>query len=135
MKARIRPEDIPIVMTQAELKQSVQAEFEKEHLNLYREATADITAQILANVLVALEQSYGWKEKRLKDFVSALHATEDSMVTPSPLHKTYTTLDNEKHLKDKFGIDLRAEFPPNVEVKYAEDLYKERQHEQARAAI
>lgn len=127
MKARIRPEHIPVTMTQEELKQAVQAEFEREHLNLYREATADITAQVLANVLVALEQNYGWKEKRLKDFINALHATEDSMVTPSPLHKTYTTLDNEEHIRKKFGIDLRAEFPPNVEVKYAHDLYKERE--------
>lgn len=127
MKARIRPEHIPVTMTQAEIKQAVQEEFEKEHLQLYQRATADITAQILANVLVAMEQYYGWKEKRLKELITAIHMTEDSMVTPSPLHKTYTTLDNEKHLKDKFGIDLRAEFPPNVEVKYARDLYKERE--------
>lgn len=123
MRARpINPKFDPrdkITVSKYELKQLVAEEFEKRHIELYKESVADISVQMLANVLVALEQYYGWKKKRLQEFVTALHATEDSMVTPSPLHKTYTTLDNEKHIKDKFGIDLRAEFPADVEIKCA----------------
>lgn len=122
MKAHINRDKLRLNVSPEEVKQMVKEEFEKEHLNLYKEAMADITAQVLANVLVTMEQYYGWKGKRLRELISAIHATEDSMVTPSPLHTTYTTLDNEKHLKEKFSIDLRAEFPPNVEVKYKEGI-------------
>lgn len=123
MKARpIITDDTKLVVTKAELKKMVAEEFEKRHIELYEESAADITVQLLSNVLVALEQYYGWKKKRLQEFVTALHITEDSMVTPSPLHRTYTTLDNEKHIKDRFGIDLRAEFPASVDIEY---LHKE----------
>jgi len=39
------------------------------------------------------------------------------MNCPSPMHHRFNSLDCEKMLKDKYGIDIRAEFPIVVEDK------------------
>lgn len=39
------------------------------------------------------------------------------MDKPSPLHHRFDGLDCEQIIKDKYGIDLAKELPPQVEVK------------------
>ena len=64
-----------------------------------------------------MNTSCGWGEKRLKAFVEALHDTDELQSNPSPLHRRFSGLECEEIIKDKFGVDIRKEFPPKVEVK------------------
>lgn len=106
-----------IFVTEKQVQKSVDAQIEDIRFEVYQEAVQDITAQTLATVLVTLEQCYGWKGERLRKFVECIHDTEDLMVKPSPLHHRFTHLDNLKHIKDKYNIDLRKEFPAHAERK------------------
>lgn len=109
MKARTH-----ILVTEKQVQKSVDNMIEDIRFEVYSEAVQDITAQTLATVMVTLEQWYGWKEERLKKFVEHIHDTEDLMVKPSPLHHRFTHLDNLKHIKEKYNIDLRKEFPAHA---------------------
>lgn len=110
MKARV-------AATPREIKSAVKVEFENQYEELYRACATDLTVQALATVLWTLSTAYCWKEQRLKKFVSAMHDTDDLMENPSRLHHKFDPLECEKEIKDKYGIDLRAEFPARVEVK------------------
>lgn len=109
MKARTH-----ILVTEKQVQKSVDDMIDDIRYEVYAEAVQDITAQTLATVMVTLEQWYGWKEERLKKFVEHIHDTEDLMVKPSPLHHRFTHLDNLKHIKEKYNIDLRKEFPAHA---------------------
>ena len=122
MKARIKNPTDRVYVTETQIHHAVEAEIETIKKQIYKEAVQDITVQTLATVLVTLEQYYGWKEGRLKKFVEAIHGVEDTMVNPSPLHHRYTHLDNEQHIKEKYGIDLNAEFPTKCVDKSGREL-------------
>lgn len=111
MKARTQP------VTYAEIRTAVAEEMDRQYEELYRRAAADLNAQNLGVVFWTLAKSFGWGEKRLKALVEALHDTDDLMEHPSRLHHRFSPLDCEKELKEKYGIDLREEFPARVEVK------------------
>ncbi len=109
MKARTH-----ILVTEKQVQKSVDDMIEDIRFEVYAEAVQNITAQTLATVMVTLEQWYGWKEERLTKFVEHIHDTEDLMVKPSPLHHRFTHLDNLKHIKEKYNIDLIKEFPAHA---------------------
>lgn len=111
MKSRIIKRDTDkVLMSQAEIKKAVEAEFTKQHYDLYCQACQDITVQVLANVLSTLELWYGWKKDRLRKFIDTLHSEEDDM-----LRLGTTTLENAQRVKERYGIDLYEEFPAVVE--------------------
>ena len=84
---------------------------------IFREVAPDITAQNIAFMLWTMYTRFGWGEKRIRRLIEAFHDTEDLMENPSRLHHRFSPLECEEILKEKFGIDVRAEFPPKVEVK------------------
>lgn len=95
---------IPITVTQEEYTAALKAEVRE----LYNKIDEDISAQILALALVCLEINYGWKQRRLRKFVGNLHAMSD-FANANVLGKSADTRVMVKHLKDKYGIDLRQE--------------------------
>ena len=84
---------------------------------VFREVAPDIAAQTTANIIWTLWKMEGYGEKRIKRLIEHLHDLENLQENPSRLHHRFDPLDCEREIKEKFGIDLRAEFPPKVEVK------------------
>lgn len=83
----------------------------------YRDIAPDVMVQCLANVLWTMNRSYGWGRKRLRGLIEALHETDRLQCEPSKLHSRFDGLDCEEEIKERFGIDLRGEFPVKIEVK------------------
>lgn len=92
-------------------------EYDKIKEEIFRSCADDIMSQTLANVLWTLSTAYGWKRKRLRKFVEWLHDTHDLQMHPSKMHHRFSALNCEKELKEKYGIDIRKEFPAVVEVQ------------------
>lgn len=100
-----------------DIRKAVAEEFDAQYYELYCKAAADICAQNTATFLWTMMTRFGYGEKRLRQLVEALHDTEDLMENPSRMHHRFSPLECEEILKEKFGIDVREEFPPKVEAK------------------
>lgn len=103
-----------ILTTTKDVKREVEREFSERKADLIHEIAPDLAGQILSNVLITLEKSYGFKKQRLKTFLDQLHATCDLMDKPTGLTHRWTVDDNIKYLKDKYDIDLKNEFTFDV---------------------
>lgn len=84
---------------------------------VFADCAEDVMQQTLANVLLCLERDYGFKDKRLKDFVANLQGWIDIMSQPTELTKAWGTVDNIEYFKTKYGIDLRKEFVADIKKK------------------
>ena len=105
------------INTRKAIEREVAKELERQRAVVYRQAAEDLMPQALAFFLWTLQLNYGWGEKRLRKLVDDLHETDHLMNSPSPMHHRFNSLDCERMLKDKYGIDIRAEFPIVVEDK------------------
>ena len=108
MKARTPPD------TYAQIKREVAAEVERQHKQIFVRAAEDLIPQAMAVFLWTMAVNYGWKKKRLRKLVEALKETDYLMDHPSRLHHRFSPLDCEREIKEKYGIDLRAEMPIRV---------------------
>lgn len=101
------------------VKQRTRAQkiLDDDHEKTFRECADDITAQCLATVFWTLAINNGWGAGRLRKLADALHDTQDLMNNPSPLHHKFSPLECEQIIKDKYKIDIRAEFKAQVETK------------------
>lgn len=104
MKANYRKKT-PITVTQEEYEEAVKAETRR----LYDKIGLDIAAQLFSVVLFNLEINYGWKRDRLKAFVNNLHSTAELATDADIFGKSISTEQLISHIKDRYGIDLRAE--------------------------
>lgn len=111
MKARTLP------VTYSEIKKQVAIEVAEQRDKIFEDNASEFMTQALSTIFWTLSTRFGWGEKRLKTLVEALHDTNDLMNNPSRLHHKFSPLDCEQIIKDKYGIDLRAEFRPQVEIK------------------
>lgn len=102
--------------TDRKIRQTCRQEYENLREEIFRECAHDVMTQALCVVYYTLIQK-GWREKRLKDFTAEIKATNDLMCNPSKLHHRFNPIDIEEMLKSKYGIDLREEFKPTIEVK------------------
>ncbi len=102
--------------TDRKIRQTCRQEYENLREEIFRECAHDIMTQALCVVYYTLIQK-GWREKRLKDFTAEIKATNDLMCNPSKLHHRFNSIDIEEMLKSKYGINLREEFKPTIEVK------------------
>ena len=116
MRARIAA-DQKVMMSRKEIEEQIKTIREYDREGLYKQCADDIMIQALCVVLWTLTTQYGWRRKRLRNFVSALQSTNDLMSTPSNLHHRFSPLDCENMLKERFKIDLRKEFQANVIMK------------------
>lgn len=105
------------INTRKAIEIEVAKELERQRAVVYRQAAEDLMPQALAFFLWTMQLNYGWGEKRLRKLVDDLHETDHLMNSPSPMHHRFNSLDCEEMLKDKYGIDIRAEFPIVVEDK------------------
>lgn len=104
MKANYKKK-APITVTQETYEEAVKAEVRR----LYDQIGFDIAAQLFSVVLFSLETNYGWKRDRLKNFVDNLHSTADLACGTDIFGKSIDTEQLISHIKDRYGIDLRAE--------------------------
>lgn len=102
------------VMNRSEAVRIARAEVESHYKQTFAECAADVMQQTLATVLLTLERSYGWKEKRLREFVTNLRCWVDAMERPTELTGTWKTTDNINYFRDVYGIDLPKEFEAEV---------------------
>lgn len=101
----------------AKSRRIAREEYEKMREKYFRELAPDITAQNIAFMLWTMHTRFGWGAKRIRRLIEAFHDTEDLMENPSRLHHRFSPLECEEILKEKYGVDIRKEFPPKVEVK------------------
>ena len=93
--------------TKQAIKAEVEREFEQRHWEIFQSIASDIAQQALSNVLFVLEKSYGFGKVRLNRFLEDLKDMSEIMETPSPMTGRFTTADNIRYFRDKYGIDLR----------------------------
>lgn len=111
MRARTPPD------TYAQIRREVAKEVDRQRAEIFREAAADLIPQAMAVFLWTMAINYGWGKKRLLKLVENLHETDYLMENPSILHHRFDPLDLEKVVKEKYCIDVRAEFPVRIEQK------------------
>lgn len=107
MKARV-------ITNVKEIREEVNRQMTEKKFELMQEIASELAVQVLANVLVTLEKSYGFKQKRLQGFVDNLKSMCDLMSNPLPITHRFDVDDNIDDLKEKYGIDLKKEFKFDV---------------------
>ena len=99
--------------TEKQLEEYLNEEWEKKRDEVYKEATKDVSAQILAIIFSTLyKPPYNWREKRLKDLKERIEFTFNTMST-GVLGKEFGTVDCIEFLKREFNIDFDKENPYN----------------------
>ena len=100
----------PYISRQA-LEKEVKKEMDERYNEVFDEIVQDIGTQLMANVLYTLDKYYGFKGKRLKEFVENCNDVCKSMENPNIFNskKRWTADDNVRYIKDKYGIDLDEE--------------------------
>ena len=84
---------------------------------VYKECANDIMIQCLSTVFWTLATNCGYGAGRLRKLAEQLHDTKELMDNPSRLHHKFSGLECEQIIKEKYGVDLRAEFTAEIEVK------------------
>lgn len=118
MKAnyRVRGKEVQkrtMSFTEEQLEKYLSDEWEKKRDEVYKEATKDVSAQILAVIFSTLyKPPYNWREKRLKDLKERIEFTFSTMST-GVLGKDFSTIDCIDFLKKEFNIDFDKENPYN----------------------
>ena len=104
MKANFKKK-APIITNEETIEKAMNAELDR----LYDKVSFDVAAQLLSVVLYSLEINYGWKRERLKAFVNNLHSTAELACGTDIFGKSIDTEQLIAHIKNRYGIDLRAE--------------------------
>lgn len=115
-KLRSKPQS-QVACTMDDIKAAVTEEMSKQRDELFIEDAETIMPQAVAAFLWVMAKGYGFGGKRLKRLCDELHEYYDVMVNPSRLHHRFGPLDTVAWIKDKYGIDLEAEFKADVEIK------------------
>jgi hypothetical protein len=103
--------------TYSAIKKEEAAELERQEPELFAKHAEMLIPQAIATFLWTMALCYGWKEKWLKQLVENLKETDYLMDNPSRLHHRFSPLDCEKEIKEKYGIDVREEFPVRIEIQ------------------
>lgn len=101
-------------MSRTKARQIAKEEVSRMYEQVFAECAADVMQQTLANVLLCLERDYGWRDKRLRDFIVNLKGWCDIMQQDTPITKSWTTLDNLAYFLEKYKIDIKKEFQAEV---------------------
>ena len=104
MKANFKNK-APITTNKETIEKAMNAELDR----LYDKVSFDVATQLLSVVLYSLEINYGWKRERLNAFVNNLHSTAELACGTDIFGKSIDTEQLISHIKDRYGIDLRAE--------------------------
>lgn len=95
--------------TEEELNAYLEAEWVKKESAVYKAATKDVSAQILAVMFATLyKPPYNFRKQRLLQFKHNVEATFQTMST-GIMGKSFGTVDCIEFMKNEFGIDFDAE--------------------------
>ncbi len=112
------PKDKPIVFKNyAELQKAVADEIAKQEPEIFKRHAEQLIPQAYATVFKVLDMDHGWKAKRLWQLIYELKNLNNLMEHPSPLLPSFSPIDCEREMKEKYGIDFRKEFPIRVEIQ------------------
>ena len=113
----------PYISRQA-LEKEVKKEMDQRYNEVFDEIVQDIGSQIMGNVLYILDVCYGFKEKRLKEFLKKCNEICETMDNFNAFGKkfSWTSVDNVKYIKDNYGIDI------NNEINFSRDKDKRRKN-------
>lgn len=106
-----------VFITESDVRREVKRETEEAYESIFRKCVDDVSTQLVASVFWTMHTRFGWGKKRLGYLLEALKDTRELMDNPSPLHHRFGPIECEKIIKDKYGIDVAKELPPQVEVK------------------
>lgn len=109
VKAHTPPTTFP------QIKREVAAEFERLEPEYFKKHAEMLIPQYMAMVLWTIQVNDG--EESMRKFIDDFHETDYLMENPSRLHHRFDPTDCEKELKEKYGIDVRKEFPIRTEVQ------------------
>lgn len=91
--------------TDEELK-AVLREGVNEHFNII---STDILTQVISVVLVTLDKDYGWKEKRLREFLSSLESQAVLLRLGECLGKSVQIEDMISYLHSTYNLNMKEE--------------------------
>lgn len=98
-----------------ELNRAVAREMERLEPEYFQKHAAELIPQYMAMVLWTIQLNKG--EEAMREFIEDFHETDYLMDNPSKLHHRFDPTDCDKELKEKYGIDVRKEFPIRTEVQ------------------
>ena len=97
----------------AEIVKEVQRQLPDYYRQVFRECAEDVMQQAVAAAIITLDKCYGWKRKRLYDYMKNLQMILETMTKPTEITSAWSNDDNIKYLM-RYGIDIRKEFKAEV---------------------
>lgn len=89
------------------LENEVSKEARKQCDAIYEQCAKEIAPQLMAVVLYTLHISFGYGEKRLKDFMASFNGTESMMMEKGAvLGRNFDADDIKTYVEKKFNIKL-----------------------------
>ena len=95
--------------TEADIKREIDKLVAEREDAIYAGVLKDITPQILAVVCLTLNKDYGFGKKRIKSFISGLHAYT-KLMDNGIMGKTFNTIDCIDYVRKSCGVDRDKEF-------------------------
>ena len=93
-----------------QIRKMVKQEVALQYDEIYKECAENIMWQTLASVLLCLERTRDYREKRLKDFLNDLKNWIDVMNEPTDLNGKWNNNDNIIYFKEFYSYVTRREF-------------------------
>lgn len=119
MKAKIKnlqPEKMSAETLDA-IKQAVQVEIETRYDSLYRTISKEGVIQTLVTVLHVLEIQYNWSELQIKEFKDNVFELFELLAHPTGLAKNLDVDLIEKHIIEKYNINIREDLSIDLDNK------------------
>lgn len=119
MKAKIKniqPEKLSAETLDA-IKQAVQVEIETRYDSLYKTISKEGVIQTLVTVLHVLEIQYNWSELQIKEFKDNVFELFELLAHPTGLAKNLDVDLIEKHIIEKYNINIREDLSIDLDNK------------------
>lgn len=102
------PDNRQVLITAGEMKRNFEREFNDRSDELFSAIKRDVVAQMMATVLVTINQDYGFGKKRLQDFKRNVEARFIAMAGDGIMGRQLTTQNCIDLMREKYGIDVDA---------------------------
>lgn len=119
MKAKIKnlqPEKVSAETLDA-IKEAVQVEIETRYDSLYKTISKEGVIQTLVTVLHVLEIQYNWSERQIKEFKDNVFELFELLAHPTGLAKNLDVDLIEKHIIEKYNINIREDLSIDLDNK------------------
>lgn len=95
-----------VVITVGEMKAAFEKEYNARQADVFEACKRDITAQLMATCLVALNKEFGFGKKRLNQFKVSVEALFVAMVGGGIMGQEFSTQNCIDLMRDRYGIDV-----------------------------